>query len=238
MTVPLPRNAVRVLLGEGPSIDDLDAAIGKLARQMSRDTYRLLMLVVEFDDRFGWVRWGFRNCAEWLAYRCDLSVSAAREKVRTAHALRSMPKIAAAFAEGRLSYSKVRALTRVAEGRDEEALLAYALEVTAPQVEERCRELRNVEPESVSGALRAWQRRSLTLFRNTARRVTTIRVEVPIEQGDLVRKALERAVAAGEAATGIEFGAEPAGVRDAGVRDGDPPSVEQWHSLKGSVAFV
>ena len=90
------------------SVDELDAAIGRLVRQMNADSYRMLVLVREFDDRFGWKKWTFKCCAEWLAWRSSISLSAAREKVRTAHALRALPAIAAAFAEGRLSYSKVQ----------------------------------------------------------------------------------------------------------------------------------
>jgi hypothetical protein len=50
----------------------------------------LLVLVREFDERAGWLQWGLSNCAEWLHWRCDLSMSAAREKVRVAHANRSL----------------------------------------------------------------------------------------------------------------------------------------------------
>ena len=96
------------------SVDELDAAIGRLVRQMNADSYRMLVLVREFDDRFGWKKWSFKSCAEWLAWRCGISLSAAREKMRAAHALRALPAISGAFAEGRLSYSKVRVLTRVA----------------------------------------------------------------------------------------------------------------------------
>lgn len=205
-----------------PSVDELDEAIRTLARQMNADTYRLLELIADFDDRLGWAQWGHRNCAEWLAWRCGLSLSAAREKVRTAHALRLMPAVAEEFASGRLSYTKVRALTRVANKHDEKSLLAYALRASAPQVEERCREIRNANPDSVTGALRAWQRRSLTLLRNDERGVTTISVEVPVEEGEIVAKALERAVAAGEVAMGVEFAAEDV-VRD---RDRDWPPAE------------
>ena len=126
---------------------------------MNAETYRLLVLVREFDDRFGWAKWGLRNCAEWLAWRCGLSLSAAREKVRTAQALRGLPAISAAFADGLLSYSKVRALSRVGQLHEEDSLLAYALNATAPQVEERCRQIRNVAPESRVSAWRAWERR-------------------------------------------------------------------------------
>ena len=60
------------------------------------------------------MKWGFSTCAEWLHWRCDLSMSAAREKVRVAHALKILPAVTLAFSKGELSYSKIRALTRVA----------------------------------------------------------------------------------------------------------------------------
>ena len=139
---------------ERRSVDELDAAIGRLVVQMNADSYRMLVLVRELDDRFGWKKWTFKNCAEWLAWRSSISLSAAREKVRAAHALRTLPAISAAFAEGRLSYSKVRALTRVAHAHDEDLLVAYALNASAAQVEERCRQIRNVLPDSVHHARR------------------------------------------------------------------------------------
>ena len=96
------------------AIDALDREIVSLAARMSADEYRLLVMVREFDERGGWLKWGLSNCAEWLHFRCDLSLSAAREKIRVAHALKVLPAISAAFEQGTLSYSKVRALTRVA----------------------------------------------------------------------------------------------------------------------------
>jgi hypothetical protein len=186
------------------SVDELDAAIGRLARQLNADSYRLLVLVREFDDRFGWKKWRFKSCAEWLAWRCNFSSSAAREKVRTAHALRSLPAISAAFAEGRLSYSKARALTRVAHTCDEDLLLAYALNATVPQVEERCRQIRNVAPQSVHDARRAWAARSLSIWRDERRGLLRFTVEVPIEEGELIVRALDCAVAAGEVTTDID----------------------------------
>src|SRR5262245_62415258 len=88
------------------SIDELDAAIGRLVRRMNTECYRMLVLVREFDDRFGWKKWAFKNCAEWLAYRSDISLSAAREKMRTAHALRSLPAIWASLPKGGFSNRK------------------------------------------------------------------------------------------------------------------------------------
>jgi hypothetical protein len=107
MTAQLMRGAVPIAASNDLSIDDssideLDLEIRTLTRQMNAETYRMLMLVRAFDDRFGFAKWGQRNCAEWLAWRCGLSLSAAREKVRTAQALRSLPTISAAFADGQL----------------------------------------------------------------------------------------------------------------------------------------
>jgi hypothetical protein len=186
------------------SVDDLDAAIGCLVRQMNADSFRMLVLVREFDDRFAWKKWTFKNCAEWLAWRSSITLSAAREKVRAAHALRRLPAISAAFADGRLSYSKVRALTRVAHACDEDLLLAHALEATVAQVEERCRQIRNVAADSVHHAQRAWEHRSLTVWRDEARGTLRFTVELPIEDGELIVRALDCAVAGGEVTTDVD----------------------------------
>lgn len=177
-----------------PSIDALDQAIATLAARLNAGTHDLLVLIRRFDERGGWLRWGFESCAEWLHWRCDLSMSACREKVRVAHALKVLPEIALAFAEGRLSYSKVRALTRVAGPADESALLEFALHTTAARVEERCRELRCGTAASTDDAWQSHARRALSLRRDSARGTVTITVELPLETGELVDKALDRAL--------------------------------------------
>jgi hypothetical protein len=204
MSAVMSRPVADYTASEHRSIDELDAAIGRLVRQMNSECYQMLVLVREFDDRFGWKKWSRKTCAEWLAWRSEISLSAAREKVRTAHALRSLPAISAAFAEGRLSYTKVRALTRVADLRHEDVLLAYALDTTAENVEERCRQIRNVAPESVHQARRAWAGRSLTAWRNEKRGILRLTLEVPIDEGELILRAIDCAVAAGEVTTGID----------------------------------
>ena len=204
MSAVMSRPAVDSDSIHNSTVDELDAAIGRLVRQMNSECYRMLVLVREFDDRFGWKKWNYKTCAEWLAWRSEISLSAAREKMRTAHALRSLPAISAAFAEGRLSYSKVRALTRVTDMRDEDLLLGYALDTTAENVEERCRQIRNVAPDSVHHARRAWRSRSLTMWRDEKRGMMRLTVEVPIEEGELIARALDRAVATGEVMTGVD----------------------------------
>jgi hypothetical protein len=187
------------------AIEELDAAILCLSQHVNAVTYRLLVLVREFDDRLGWAKWSFPNCSEWLAWRAGLSLSAAREKIRTAHALRAVPAISQAFAAGKLSYSKVRALTRVANAANEDLLLAYALNASAVQVEERCRQMRNVAPESIDVARRAWERRSLTILRNEAAGTMRVTLELPVEDGELFANAIDRAVEVGSTELGPEF---------------------------------
>lgn len=174
-------------------IDELDQDIQTLCTRIDAATYELLVLVREFDERAGFVRWGLQNCAEWLAWRCDLSMTTAREKVRVAHALKTLPFIAAAFSSGELSYTKVRALTRVTHRENEKALLEFALRTTAANVIQRCRELRFGTEASIDIAERALANRSLRVRRDHNRGMTTITIELPMDAGELVEKALDKA---------------------------------------------
>ena len=156
-------------------------------------TYELLVLVREFDERGGFLQWGLQNCAEWLAWRCDLSMTTAREKVRVAHALKTLPCIAYAFSAGELAYAKVRNLTRVAHRDNEKDLLEFALRTTAANVAQRCQELRCGAEKSISTAERAFANRSLRVRRDNERGMMTITVELPLDAGELAEKALDKA---------------------------------------------
>ena len=57
------------------------------------------------------------------------------EHVRVAHALEALPLVVEAFGTGRISYSKVRAITRVATPATEAQLLEWADHATASQLE-------------------------------------------------------------------------------------------------------
>lgn len=72
-------------------------------------------------------------------------------------------------------------------------MLVFALKYTASQVEERCRELRCGTEASVEEANRSYARRSLTVHRNPDRGTMTITVELPLEAGELIDRALDRA---------------------------------------------
>ena len=178
------------------NIDDLEDEIISLSKHMNQDEYRFLVMVREFDIRQGWRAYQFNNCAEWLNMKCGISPGTAREKVRVALALLDLPQCSEGFAKGELSYSKVRAMTRAANVFNEETLVDYALKATAHQVEEHCRRLRNADRrQSTPDARRAWQARSLKRTCHPDG-MMSIYVELPREQGDLVMKALEMAMAA------------------------------------------
>src|SRR5690242_21370208 len=104
-------------------LNRLGDEIAELSAHLDAATARLLMLIREFDARGGW-NTGFRSCAEWLAWRVGLDLGAARERVRVARALGTLPLLADALANGELSYAKVRALTRVATPQTEARLVA------------------------------------------------------------------------------------------------------------------
>ncbi|MFK7893796.1 MAG: DUF222 domain-containing protein [Granulosicoccus sp.] len=111
---------------EKVSTDELESSITKLCVDLNAATYRQLVLIAEFDRRKAWGGNGVRSCAHWLNWRCGISLVAAREKVRVAHALEKLPRTSEAFASGQLSYSKARAITRVGTEHNEECLLTYA----------------------------------------------------------------------------------------------------------------
>src|SRR5881396_2726223 len=125
-------------------LDRLGDEIAELSAHLDAATARLLDLIREFDARAGW-NTGFRSCAAWLSWRVGLDPGAARERVRVARALETLPRLAQALARGELSYAKVRALTRVATPETEERLLAVGRAGTADHVERIVRGWRRVD---------------------------------------------------------------------------------------------
>jgi hypothetical protein len=126
------------------ALDRLGDEIAELSAHLDAATARLLDLIREFDARGGW-NTGFRSCAAWLSWRAGLDLGAAREKVRVARALGTLPRLAQAFARGEMSYAKVRAVTRVATPATEERLLAVARAGTAAHLERIVRGWRQVD---------------------------------------------------------------------------------------------
>src|SRR5437667_11224176 len=90
-------NDARALAGSTAEMDRLGHEIAKLSAHLDAAVARLLDLIREFDAREGWNN-GFRSCAHWLSWRVGLDMGAAREKVRVARALGTLPRLAQALA--------------------------------------------------------------------------------------------------------------------------------------------
>jgi len=146
----MPIDLPAVLVPTHPAVAELDRLgdeIAELSAHLDAATARLLTLIREFDARGGW-NTGFRSCAEWLGWRVGLDVGAARERVRVARALATLPLLSDALARGQLSYAKVRALTRVATSETEARLLAVGRAGTAAHVERIVRGWRRVDRQA------------------------------------------------------------------------------------------
>jgi hypothetical protein len=176
------------------STPDLAMEITTLAGHLNAANARFLALIAELDRRRGWAEAGVKSCAHWLNWKCGLDLGAAREKVRVARALERLPSMTAAMAEGRISYAKVRAMTRVADAANEDYLLNIALCGTASHVEDVVRGYRRAL-DAVELSREAIQQRDQHLWFHTEPDGSmVIRGRVPAEIGALFVRALQAAV--------------------------------------------
>ncbi len=164
--------------------------IAELAAHLDAATHRFLQLVARFDEGGGWADQGARSCAHWLAWRVGMDLGAAREQVRVARALESLPALDEAFRHGQVSYSKVRAITRVATAANEGTLLELARCATASQLERICRgyrlAMRNATEQSeLKDELRWVRERESTLG------LVRFDIQVTADEAAAIRKALE-----------------------------------------------
>jgi len=174
--------------------DALEREITILCAQINAAGYRLLQLVAELDDEAPWGAWGLQSCAHWLNWRCGLGMNAAREKVRVAHALKELPQISASYASGELSFSKVRAVTRIADQDNEKKLLELARYATAAQVEKLVSAYRGVEcREERERAANQHAERELNYYHDDDGSLV-IHARLPTEEGALVLQALNAAM--------------------------------------------
>jgi len=224
---PSPRPPLFLVRESGPDwsshdaldddrLDDLADEITTLAAHIHAATARLLELIAEFDRHRGWAREGHRSCAHWLAFRTGIALGAAREKVRAARALTELPETAAAMARGELSFSKVRALTRVATPDTEAGLLELARGCTTAQTERIVRAWKrydHAEEADIERELHA--SRTFSVFPDDEG-MYVVRGRLPAEVGALLMRAIEAASDA------IFRGVDAPGMEDAGAGAGDP----------------
>ena len=170
-------------------LDRLGDEIAELSAHLDAATARLLDLIRKFDARAGW-NTGFRNCAAWLSWRVGLDPGAARERVRVARALSTLPRLAEALARGELSYAKVRALTRVATPETEGRLLKVGQAGTAEHVERIVRGWRYVDRQAEAReTVKRHAARSLRVYQDEDG-MTVIRGRLEPEVGAVLVQAL------------------------------------------------
>jgi 5-methylcytosine-specific restriction endonuclease McrA len=190
-----PADILTTLQPTPPRIAELDRLgdeIAELSAHLEAATARLLALIREFDARGGW-NTGFRSCAAWLSWRVGLDLGAARERVRVARALGTLPALAEALARGELSYAKVRALTRVATPETEARLLAVGRAGTAAHVERIVRGWRRVDRlAEAREAARQHAGRALHVYQDEDGTVV-LRGRLAPEVGALLLRALDAA---------------------------------------------
>jgi len=189
-----PQEASQAVMDSGLSIRELEAQITELAGHLNAANHRWLVLIAEFDRRNGWSDGATQSCAHWLSWKCGLDLGAAREKVRVARAIESLPGISEAMSTGQLSYSKARALTRVATPATEAVLLNVALNGTTHHVETLVRQFRRVqEVEELSREARQHSQRRLTYYHDSDGSLV-VKLQLTAESGALFLKAIEAAL--------------------------------------------
>jgi len=174
--------------------EQLEDELRTLAGDLHAATYRFLTALAEFDRIGGWVGEGVSSCAQWLGWRCGVGMNTAREKVRVARALEELPVVAEKLEVGELSYSKARAITRIATPETEGFLVKCALSGTTGQVERLVRYARKYGPEAAEErAARIHADRCVKVWTDTDGAVN-IKGRLPPELGAIVVRALDAAV--------------------------------------------
>lgn len=81
--------------------------------EMDRGESAWLGALARFDRSQGWAVDGQLSCVDWLCWRARMARATAYEKLQVAHELSRRPLMAQAFGEARVSYSVVRAMSRM-----------------------------------------------------------------------------------------------------------------------------
>jgi len=176
---------------KAPSASQSDE-IAALAAQLEAGKYRLITKIGEFDAQGGYVREGALSCAHWLSYRVGLGLGPAREKVRVARLLPKFPLVAQAFEAARVSYSKVRAITRVATPENEAMLVDLATSAPASVLETLCRRFRGVARAERETPAEADERRTVAVHHTDDGRLR-LSVELDGDEGARLLAALDLA---------------------------------------------
>ena len=189
---PFPENSLELSLQRRARSAELEPQIIKLAGEINAADYRFLKLLAEFDDNHGWWGDGIKSFAHWLNYMIGLNEVVAREKVRVARALTDLPLIDEAFRLGKLSYSKVRAITRIGTPNNQDFLLMIAEYGTASHIEHLARKYRlcqrldaEVDPDEL------WKKDRAFYYRIDEDGMYLFEGRLPAEEGAVIIKAID-----------------------------------------------
>lgn len=105
---------------------ELGRRIAEISAHVHAAMAEIVSLASEFDSLEGWMGQGYRSFAQWLSVNCGFDAWMGLEIFRVGQDLRSLPLIRSAFQEGRLSFDKVRSVTRVACADEDEMWLGIA----------------------------------------------------------------------------------------------------------------
>jgi len=178
---------------DADSLEELEEEIVILAAHNHAAEHRLLVLVAEFDRRRGWVLGGHRSCAHWLSFRIGIDMGAARERVRAARVLVDLPETSASMGRGELSFSAVRALTRVATSENEGDLLELARGCTTAQLERLVRGFKlGSRQDEVDRERERIESRTLSIFPDEEG-MYVVKARLTPEVGALLMRAIEAA---------------------------------------------
>jgi hypothetical protein len=176
-------------------LEHIEHQLTELAAHINAASARFLALIAEFDRRRGWAEWECKSCAHWLSWKCGLGLVAGREHVRVARRLEELPLIREAFAAGELSYSKVRAMTRVAAPEMEDNLLNLARSSTTHQLERLVRAYRKVQVAEELRRSNVRRARRYANWRQDGDGSFVLNARLSPEDGAVVMAALEKAMA-------------------------------------------
>ncbi len=206
----------------------LESELCSQAANLSAGECHLLLVMGELERREVWARQGARDCAHWLSWRIGTALGAAREQLRVARALEHLEHTRAAFASGELSYSKVRAITRVADEHSDAELVGLARAATAAQLEQIVREYRRADPGEQARANAAHARRYLR-HRSDGEGMILINARLDPEEAAVVLAAIERAreeLASQAGANRGDVSAETSSDPGAGPQSVEPDAAE------------
>jgi len=173
------------------TLEDVGDEIATLAAHLHSGMQRYLALVAWFDRMEGWKPGGHRTCAHWLAVRTGHDIVTAREHVRVARALEELPQTGAAMARGALSFSKVRALSRVATAESETDLLELAEECTAGVLERMARAWKKLSRKDEAALERElYDSRRWDMYPDGVG-MAELRARMPLDRAHLVMRAVD-----------------------------------------------